>query len=98
MAVITARELLKTTGIILASPDDLLGSVLSRLGRSHDVAFVVQGELLLGVVNPHYVLFKKNFPPETKVKHCLFHPPKLSLDSSLWDIITIMRESRLYFL
>lgn len=101
---ILASQLLKTTGIITATPDETLSRVLPQLRRSHDVVFVFdaaprkeRGELL-GVVSPHYVLFKKHFPAETKVVNCLFHPPKLSPDTPYWEIIRLMLESRLYFL
>ncbi len=99
MRVLTAADLLKTTGILKATPDETLARVLPNLARSHYLKFVFnEAGGFLGVINPYYVLFKKHFPAETKLEHCLFHPPKLTPTTPYYEIARKMRESRLYFL
>lgn len=97
--VIQAKDLLKTSGIITASPEATLKEALARLTRSHDAVFVFndQGKFL-GVINPYYAIFKSNHPPQTKLVHCLFNPPHLSLDMYIWDIAQLMVQSKVYFL
>ncbi len=95
---LTAQDLLKTDGIITSSPDEFLSHALSQLSSSHDAVFVVEKSNVLGVINPYHVLFKSKYPPETKLRHCLFSPPKLHLDTSLAEIASLMVESKVYFL
>lgn len=97
--ILRAKDLLKTEGIIHSSPDDTLSQALVKISRSHDAIFVLDDkEKFLGIINPYYAIFKSNFPSETKLKHCLFSPPKLSLDDYIWDIAKLMTESKIYFL
>lgn len=96
---ITAKELLKTEGILTSSPSSTLAQALAKLKSSHDAVFVVdKKEKLLGVVSPYYVLFHSNFPPTTKVENCFFSPPKLKENTPIWEIARNMMESKVYYL
>jgi len=95
---LTAQDLLKTGGIISSPSDAPLAHALSLLNSSHDAVFVVEKSQVLGVINPYHVLFKSKYPPETKLRHCLFSPPKLHLDTPLAEIASLMVESKVYFL
>lgn len=98
LSQITAKDLLKTTGIISVSPETTLAQALSKLKSSHDVVFVSQDKKLHGVVSPYHSLYRHNHPPETKVKNSLFSPPKLFLHTKLPEIARRMVESKAYFL
>lgn len=97
--ILTAKDLLKNKGIITCSPSCSLSEALALLQSSHDAVFVVETEnKLLGVINPYYVLFQSNLPPATKVKNCLFSPPKLKESTPLSEIARNMMESKVYYL
>lgn len=96
---LTAKDLLVTEGILTSAPGETLSQALAKLNSSHDAVFVVEGKnVLLGVISPYYVMFQSNYPPTTKLRHCLFHPPKLSLDTPIWEIARKMVQSKVYFL
>lgn len=96
---ITAKNLLKTEGILTCSPSDTLSQALAKLNSSHDAVFVFENnQELLGVISPYYVLFQSNFPSSTKVKNCLFSPPKISENTPYWEIARNMMESKVYYL
>lgn len=96
---IQAKDLLKTEGIFKAKSNDTLASALAHLTRTHDAVFVFDEEdKFIGIINPFYTVFKTNFPSETKLVHCVFHPPVITLDTYLWDIAKLMVESKIYFL
>src|SRR3990167_3843963 len=82
---IQASDLLKTDGVLLGEPDETLAQAISRITRTHDAIFVFDDtKKFLGVINPYYTIFKSNFPPETKLAHCIFHPPIIAPDTTLW--------------
>ena len=95
---ITARDLLKTEEIITCAPSATLSQALARLNSSHDAVFVAAGKKLLGCITPYYVMFRANYPPTTKVEHCLFSPPKLRLSTPIWEIAKQMVLAKVYFL
>jgi len=92
-------DILKTERIIKASEDEVLYSVLNKLNSSHDAAFVFSKKnQYLGVINPYYCLIKSSYPANSKVKNCLFHTPKVYLDTSLVKIISLIIESKVHYL
>ncbi|MBI4130038.1 CBS domain-containing protein [Candidatus Roizmanbacteria bacterium] len=96
---IQAKDLLKTSGILMGAPDDTLAETLEKLTRTHDAVFIFdEHKKFLGIINPYYTIFKSNYPGTTKVQNCLFHPPILSLATYIWDIAKLMVESKIYFL
>lgn len=97
--MIHAKDLLKTSNIYRASINDTLSSALKHMSRTHDAIFVFdETNKFAGIINPYYVIYKKTYPPETKLLHCLYHPPVLTADTQLWDIAKLMRESKVYYL
>ncbi len=95
----TVAKLLKTEKIIKILPEDHLSQALTSLSSSHDVAFVFdKKDKFLGIVNPYYSVIKNNHPGATKVKHVLFHPPKLKLTDSVKRAIQLMAESKIHYL
>lgn len=94
------EKILKTSGIIKASPEDNLGSVIAKLSSSHDAAFIFDKEgKFHGVINPYYTLIKTSmYDGNTKVENALFHPPHISVDDSLERIVTLMNESKIHYL
>jgi len=92
-------DILKTERIIKVDEDEVLSSVLNKLGSSHDAAFVFSKKnQYLGAINPYYCFIKSSYPANAKVKHCLFHPPKVYLDTSLVKIASLMIESKVHYL
>lgn len=95
---LTAQELLKTDNLLTAKPDSSLASALAQIHSSHDAVFVPVKGRLLGVVSPYYVLYRSYFPATTKVKNCLFSPPKLKPETKIDKIARLMLEAKVYFL
>ncbi len=91
-------NLLKENNIIKVSSSDSLTSVLNKLLTSHDAAFVFKDERFLGVISPYYVLIKNSYPPNTKLIHCLFHPPKIYLNYPLNKVCQLFIESKVHYL
>ncbi len=96
---LTAVNILKTKGILYFSPEQKLSEALSQFKSSHDAVIVVdEKKRLLGVVSPYYAVIKRYYPPQTKLKHCLFHPPKIFLDTALDTAVRLMLESKIHYL
>lgn len=92
-------RILKTAGIIKASPEDTLSSTLAHLSSSHDAAFIFDDKNnFMGVINPYYALIKNSNPGQTKVENCLFHPPRITSQDSLARIARLMTESKIHYL
>ncbi|MBI4136532.1 CBS domain-containing protein [Candidatus Roizmanbacteria bacterium] len=99
MATIKAADILKTDNILRINSSATLKEALALLTRSHDAAFVFDDEdKFVGLISPYYVIFKSKFPPETKLEHCLYVPPKITPDTTIWDIAKLMVESKVYYL
>ena len=93
------KEIIKTTNIIKASPNDTLSMTLPHLTSSHDAAFVFNKKgAFLGVVNPYYCLIHSSYPGTTKIEHCLFHPPRIIINDSLERVSQMMIESKIHYL
>jgi predicted transcriptional regulator len=92
------QKIYKTKKIIKVSPEETLSSALSLLSSSHDVAFVFAGDEFLGVVNPYHCLIMNAYPGNTKVKHALTHPPRLSVKDSVEEAVRAMMESKMHYL
>lgn len=93
------KSILKTKGILYFSPEQNLSEALSQFKSSHDAVIVLdEKRKVLGVVNPYYALIKRYYPPQTKLKNCLFHPPKIFLDTKLDSAVRLMLESKIHYL
>jgi CBS domain-containing protein len=93
------RDILKTDDIITVSPEKTLSYALSKLSSSHDVAFVFdKNENFLGVINPYYCVIKTSYPGNTKVEHCLYHPPKIKLNDPLTKAVRLLIDSKIHYL
>ena len=78
------KDIIKTEGIIKISPEETISHAFSKMRTSHDAAFVfAEKNHFLGLINPYYALIKSSYPGNAKVKHCLYHPPKLKINSSI---------------
>ncbi|HLL60829.1 MAG TPA: CBS domain-containing protein [Candidatus Nitrosocosmicus sp.] len=92
------HKIYKTDNIIKVTPDDTLAHALSLLASSHDSAFVVDNNQLLGIINPYYCIIKKSYPANTKTKHCLIHPPFIDIDFPMQKVIQFMIDTKLHYL
>lgn len=53
----------------------------------------------MGIINPYYSLIKNNRSNgDSLVKHFLYHPPQLTLDTPLEQAVGLMLDSRLHYL
>lgn len=95
---LSAQDFLKTENVITYSPDTPLSKAVGGLESGHDAAFIVDGNKFIGLINPYYTLFKGNYPSDTKVKNCLFHPPKLDRQTPLRKVVQAMLSSKIYYL
>lgn len=94
-----ADIMIKKEDVIKIGPNELLSSALSKLGTSHDAAFVFdRHNKFLGVINPYYCLIKSSFPGNAKVEHCLFHPPVIHIDYPLAKILELIIGSKIHYL
>lgn len=91
-------SLLKTNNIIKVDPSETLSSVLNKLSTSHDAAFVFDKNKYLGVINPYYTLIKSSYPANTKVKHCLFHPPRVYFNTPIDKVAQFFIDSKVHYL
>ncbi|OGK09388.1 hypothetical protein A2767_06355 [Candidatus Roizmanbacteria bacterium RIFCSPHIGHO2_01_FULL_35_10] len=97
--MIQLKNIIKTDRIIKVSPDETLSYAISKMRTSHDAAFVFdEDEKFMGVVNPYYALIKSSYPGNSKVSHCLYHPPKLHIDFSISKVAELFIESKIHYL
>lgn len=95
----TVQKVYKTKNIIKVSPEDTLSHIFSLFSSSHDSAFVFDdNDSFLGLVNPYYCMILKSYPANTKVKHCLTHPPHIDINASLKTVARTIIDSRIYYL
>lgn len=93
------KDILKKEGIIKLSPDDTLSYALAKTRTSHDAAFVFdERNHYLGVINPYYALIKSSYPGNAKVKHCLYHAPKININYPLAKVASLFIESKVHYL
>lgn len=93
------KDIIKTEGIIKLLPDDTLSYALAKMRTSHDASFVFdEKNQFLGVINPYYALIKSSYPGNAKVKHCLFHPPKIKIEYPLTKVASLFIESKVHYL
>lgn len=97
--MLTAKDILKSEGIIKARSDDTISSALARLSSSHDVAFIFsEDDGFMGIVNPYYCLIKSSYPGNAKVSNCLFHPPKVAITDTLDRITNLINGTKMHYL
>jgi predicted transcriptional regulator len=94
----TLQKFYKTENIITVAPEDTLSRIFSYLSSSHDSAFVMENNQLLGVINPYYCIIKKSYPSNTKAKHCLIHPPKVDINYPLKKVAQLIIDSKIHYL
>ncbi|MCR4329400.1 MAG: CBS domain-containing protein [Candidatus Roizmanbacteria bacterium] len=93
----TAKDILKIKRVWYVSEDDTLASAESKFSSSHDSVVVVDSEhKLLGIVSPYYTAIKRHYPPATKIKRCLFHSPKIQLDTPIDKIAHYFLETKIH--
>lgn len=95
----SVKKIYKTEDIIKIDMDDTLSVALSMLHSSHDSAFVFdENKELKGIVNPYHCFIRKSYPSNAKVKHCMYRPPKIQLNTPLHDAAKLMIHSRVHYL
>ncbi len=91
-------NLLKTENIIKVDPEKTLSSTLRKLHSSHDAAFVLEGDKFLGLINPYYTLITHSYPSNTKVKNCLYSPPKIKINFPINKVIDFFKQTKVHYL
>lgn len=92
------KDILKKENIIKVSPDEKLAGVLRKLNSSHDAAFVFDQDKFIGLINPYYTLIKNSYPNNTKVKNCLFYPPKIRTNFPLTKVAQLFTQTKVHYL
>lgn len=91
--------MIQTEGIIKASSDEMLSSVLSRLPSSHSAAFIFdKDKKYVGIINPYYSIIKSSHPSNIKIEHCLVHAPHVKLQHTAGKIAQMIMESKIHYL
>ncbi|OGK15107.1 hypothetical protein A2774_01505 [Candidatus Roizmanbacteria bacterium RIFCSPHIGHO2_01_FULL_39_12c] len=97
--MIQLKDIVKTDRIIRTSPDEVLSRAISKMRTSHDAVFVFDDKNnFLGVINPYYCLIKSSYPGNSKVRHCLYHTPKIRIDYSVGKVAGLFIESKIHYL
>lgn len=97
--MVLLKDIIKTDRIIKVNSNDTLSYAISQMRTSHDAAFVFDDDdKFLGVVNPYYSLIKSSYPGNSKVKNCLYHPPKVLIDFSVAKVAELFSESKIHYL
>lgn len=81
----------------LAKPDQTIGQVLETVKSSHTPVYVMDGKKYLGVVSAYQSVYKNtNSPQSKKVVSSLIRTPLLTPESSLYEAMRSMMDTRLY--
>lgn len=96
---LVAKDILKTQGIVYFHKEAKLAEAMAQFESSHDAEIIVNDESqLLGIITPYYSMIKRKYPPETKLKTCLYHPPKIKLTTPLSEVARLMLENKVHYL
>ncbi len=83
--------------VVRSQGEDTLGSVLSRVGSSHEAVFVFDDkEEFLGLISPYQTLYSSNLPYTTKVSSIVFKPPLITKDMPIHILAKHMLASKIY--
>lgn len=96
--ILTAFDVLKTTGILKSSPEEKLNQILAKLRNSHDAVFIFDKDKFLGVISYASIFKHGSVNGDTKVKNIVKMPPKLTISSRFPEIAKKMIDSQIYFL
>ena len=97
--MVQLKDIIKTERIIKTSPEQTLSHAVAQMRTSHDAAFVFdEKNEFMGVVNPYYSFIKSSYPGNSKVRHCLYHPPKLHIDYPIPKVAELFIESKIHYL
>lgn len=92
-------KLVRNDNIIKIAPNETLSSALTKLSTSHDAAFLFSFDnRFLGVINPYYCLIQKSYPGNARVEHCIYHPPKIKINTPIEKVATAFIESKIHYL
>lgn len=92
-------DIIKTENVIRINSEDTLSSALSKLTTSHDGCFVFSNQgKYMGMINPYYCLIRASYPSNAKVEHCLFHAPKIRMNTPLSKIARFFMDSKVHYL
>lgn len=79
------------------SPDQTIGQVLEATDSSHKPVYVFDGKKYLGVISAFQSIYHNYHAPHTKkVVSELLHTPTITDDSTLYEAIRSMMDTRLY--
>jgi CBS domain-containing protein len=81
----------------VASPEKTIGQVLELTTSSHTPIYIFEDKKYRGVVSAYRSLFHNYHAPYTKkVVSELMHTPRLTNNSTLFDVLRAMMDTRLY--
>lgn len=91
-------SILKTNNIIKVDKNQTLAQALSKLTTSHDAAFVFDNERFLGLISPYYTIIRCSYPANTKIINCLYHPPKIYLNTPIKKVVKFLIQTKVHYL
>ncbi len=93
------KGIIYTDHILEASERDSLSKALSKLPSSHSAAFIFsKDKKKVGLVNPYHCIIKSSLPGNAKVDACIFHPPRLYINSPVEKVIEAFISSKIHYL
>ena len=97
--IFTAYDVLKTTGILKAKPDNTLSQIISKLRNSHDAVFVFDNkDKFLGVVSFANIFKHNSIKDNSRLKNICKMPPKPNISARISEIAKLMINTQIYFL
>lgn len=78
--------------------NDTLDSVWGQVESSHEPILVYKNDTYTGLFTLGHLLYKNRLPNSAKAQRALFSPPKISLDSNVYEIVEAMLSTRVYAL
>lgn len=75
-----------------------LGAALDHVNSTHGAVFVFDGKTFVGLCSPYQALYKSRLPYSTKVENCIVNPPKLTVNSTIFEVAEAMSTLRIYTL
>lgn len=83
--------------IIKAKLDERLGQVLAKTKSSHEGVFVFDEQNnFVGLVSPYQAFFFERYPYHTHIKKCMVKPPRITMDTPLYDVAEFMMFMEIY--
>lgn len=84
---------------LTCSANNNLSSIINRFPNTHTPVFAYgDNKEFMGLLTAHNIFRNRRYNPLTLIRSCLISPPKLSIDTSVDEILRSMSSLKLYIL